>query len=191
MRLILTTGPTEEPVSLPDARTHLRISDDETTEDALIQGIITAARIEAERALGRPLVSQTWTAKMDYFPDSDEIELPLPPLVSVSSVKYIDPDGDLQTFSADDYMVDTSGVCGRIYLNYGESWPDIRVENNAVRIEFVAGYGDASAVPEDVMSWMLLRIGDRYEHRESIVVGTIASKLPELGGLLLGDRVGF
>uniref|UniRef100_A0A6M3XTW3 Putative head-tail connector n=3 Tax=viral metagenome TaxID=1070528 RepID=A0A6M3XTW3_9ZZZZ len=191
MRLILTTAATEEPVSLSDARTHLRISDDETTEDALIQGIIMAARIEAERQLGRPLVSQTWTAKMDYFPDSDEIELPLPPLVSVATVKYIDPDGTLQTLSNTYYTVDTSGVLGRIYLNYGYSWPDIRVEPNAVRIEYVAGYGDASAVPEDVKSWMLLRIGDRYEHRESIVVGTIASKLPELGGLLLGDRVGF
>jgi len=191
MRLILTTAANEEPVTLNDARTHLRISDDDRTEDALILGIISAARIEAERTLGRPLVSQSWTAKMDGFPDSDEIELPLPPLVSVTTVKYVDPDGELQTFSSAYYTVDTSGVCGRIYLNYGYSWPDIRLEPNAVRIEFVAGYGDASAVPEDVRAWMLLRIGDRYEHREGIVVGTIASSLPELGGMLLGDRVGF
>ena len=191
MRLILTTAANEEPVTLNDARTHLRISDDDRTEDALILGIISAARIEAERTLGRPLVEQSWTAKMDGFPDSDEIELPLPPLVSVTTVKYVDPDGELQTFSSAYYTVDTSGVCGRIYLNYGYSWPDIRLEPNAVRIEFVAGYGDASAVPEDIRAWMLLRIGDRYEHREGIVVGTIASSLPELGGMLLGDRVGF
>jgi uncharacterized phiE125 gp8 family phage protein len=191
MRLILTTGPTEEPIALPDAKRHLRVSDDATDEDALILDWIASARREAERVMGRPLVQQTWTGKMDYFPDSNEIEIPLAPLVSVSSVKYIDTDGDLQTFSSASYTVDLSGVLGRIYLNYGESWPSIRVEPNAVRIEFIAGYGDASTVPEDVRSWMLLRIGERYEHREGTVVGTIATRLPGVDALVTGERIGF
>jgi hypothetical protein len=55
----------------------------------------------------------------------------------------------------------------------------------------VCGYGDASTVPEDVKSWMLLRIGERYEHREGTVVGTIATKLPDISGLVAGDRIGF
>lgn len=201
MRLILTTAPTEEPITLAEARLHLRVDPDTTTEDALIQGWITSSRIEAERAMGRVLVTQTWTAKYDrfpgysssdpYFPAYSELRLPYPPLISVTSIKYIDPDGVLQTFTAASYVVDTSGVQGRVYLAYGESWPSIRIEPNAVRVEYVAGYGDASAVPEDVRSWMLLRVGERYEHREGLVVGTIATRLPGLESLVAGDRIGF
>jgi uncharacterized phiE125 gp8 family phage protein len=191
MRLALTTAPTEEPISLAAAKRHLRVDEDATDEDALILDWIASARKEAERAMGRPLVTQTWTGYLNNFPDSDEIEIPLAPLISVTSIKYTDPDGVEATFSTADYTVDTSGVLGRIYLNYNESWPDYRIEYNAVRIVFVAGYGDASTVPEDVKSWMLLRIGERYEHREGTVVGTIATRLPDISGLVAGDRIGF
>lgn len=191
MRLSLSVAPAEEPVTLTEAKVHLRVGEDVGEEDALIAGHITAARVEAERILGRSLVSQSWEGKMDSFPDDDALTLPMAPLRSVTSIKYVDTDGVEQTVSSADYTVDTSGVVGRVYLNYGKSWPGIRSEYNAVRVVFVAGYGDAGSVPEDVRSWILLRVADRYEHRESIVVGTIATKLPELGGLLMGDRLGF
>jgi len=187
MRLSLTTAPLEEPIGLTDAKAHLRVTVD--SEDVLITDWIRSARHEAERGTGRALVSQTWTGTMDCFPDSDEIVLPLPPLVSVTSVTYTDPDGDTQTFAGASYTVDTSGVHGRLYLNYGYSWPSIRVERNAVSVIFVAGYGDPVDVPEDIRSWMLLRIGQRYEHREGVVVGTIATKLPDVDSLLMGGRV--
>ena len=188
MRLVLITPPDEEPISLVDARAHLRIADDVTSEDGLITDWIRAARREAERGSGRALVRQTWELRANYFPDSDEIEFPLPPLLSVTSVKYVDADGTLQTYSSASYTVDLSGVKGRIYLNYGYSWPSIRIEPNAVRIIFVAGYGDAVDVPEDIRAWMFLRIGERYEHREGTVVGVTASKLPGIDSLLMGER---
>lgn len=187
MRLSLTTAPLEEPIGLTDAKAHLRVTVD--TEDVLITDWIRSARQEAERGSGRALVSQTWTGKMDHFPASDEIVLPMPPLVSVTSVTYTDPDGDTQTFDSASYTVDTSGVHGRIYLNHGFFWPSIRIERNAVSVVFVAGYGDASDVPDDIRAWMLLRIGQRYEHREGVVVGTIATKLPDVDSLLVGGRV--
>ena len=191
MRLLLTTAPAEEPIPLEEAKLHLKVDADETTEDALIAGWITSARREAERLTGRALVAQTWEAKMDEFPNADEIVLPITPLVSVTSIKDIDPDGTLQTLSSTTYTVDTSGVQGRVYLQYGESWPSIRIEPNAVRVVFVAGYGDASQVPEDLRSWMLLKIGSLHAHREGVFVGTIATRLPDIESLALGERVGL
>lgn len=189
MRLALDTAPAEEPVSLEEAKDHLRV--DTTAEDAAIASWIESARVEAERASGRALVTQTWEGKLDRFPECEVIEFPRPPLQSVTSIKYIDTNGTLQTLSSSTYTVDTSGIVGRVYLNYSESWPLTRIEPNAVRIVFVAGYGGASDVPEPFRSWILLRVGERYALREGTVTGTIATRLPNVDTLVMGERVGF
>ena len=162
-----------------------------TTEDPELVRAIETARREAEKILGRALITQTWRALYDSFPVV-EVELPKPPLQSVSSVKYIDDDGTLQTLASSEYEVDTSGVRGRVYLAYEGEWPIHRIEPNAVRIEFVAGYGDdRSDVPGNFLSWMLLRAGDLYLHREGTVVGTISSKLEFVDTLVDSEAVLF
>lgn len=66
--LTLVTAPATEPVMLSDARAHLRIDDDDTSQDSLIQTLIQAAREYIERILGRALVTQTWKFTLDRFP---------------------------------------------------------------------------------------------------------------------------
>lgn len=175
---------------MAEAKAHLRVDTD--AEDALISGWIQSAREEAERMSGQALVTQTWRMKMDAFPDCPEIEIPLVPLTSVSSVKYVDTDGELQTWNSSNYVVDTSGVRGRIYRDYDvTSWPSTRCEPNAVRVEFVVGT-DADDVKAAFKSWMLMNIGSRHTAlREGLIVGTIASKNPDVDGLILGERVGL
>lgn len=161
----LKTGPTTEPLTLAEAKTHLRVtsSDDDTyIEDTLI----VAARQHAELVTRRSFITQTWTLYADEF--LDLFLLPRPPLVSVTHVKYIDDDGAQQTLDASVYSVDTVSAPGHVYLAYDQSWPSARPIRNAVEIEYVAGYGAAADVPLGLKQAMLLLIGHLYEHREAV-----------------------
>lgn len=190
MRSELVTAPAVEPIGLTEAKLHCRIDTD--ADDSMVSGWIQSAREEAERTMGRKLITQTWRAKLDCFPASGVIQLPHPPLQSVTSVTYVDQDGDEQTLATSEYVVDTSGEGGRIYLAYNKTWPFTRGEPNAVRVLFVAGYGDEVAdVPERFRSWMLLNIGSRNAHREGVVTGTIATALPGVDNLVRAERIGL
>lgn len=153
-----------------------------TTEDPELVRNIQSVRREAERRSARVLITQTWRLRMDSFPPSGEIQFPKPPLQSIDSVTYIDENGDEQTFGAANYVVDTSGVYGRLYLAYAVSWPSVRLETNAVRVVFVAGYGDAgSDVPADIRDWMLARLFKLY-HGDP-------EPMPYVDGLIDAHRV--
>jgi uncharacterized phiE125 gp8 family phage protein len=161
-----------------------------TTADPLLNSFIKTARLAAENITRRALITQTLELVLDAFPPAG-IFLPLPPLQSVTSVKYIDEDGVEQTLSTDLYDVDTDSEPGKVVLESGESWPTTYDQVNAVRVRYVAGYGAASAVPEDVKTWMKLRVGTMYENREAIITGTITSDVPRdfVDGLLDAVRI--
>src|ERR1051325_11329554 len=104
MALTLSTAPTVEPVSLDEAKGQVRVELDFHSDDALILGLIAAARRLAEVFCGRAFLTQTWDLTLDAFPSGwgprwpatlggrDAIRLPRPPLQSVSYVKYVDTD---------------------------------------------------------------------------------------------------
>lgn len=181
-RLKLVTAPDAEPVSLALAKTHCNISI--SADDALVDSMIVAARRFAEKFTRRAFVTQTWDFFADNFPACDRrnrwsaIQLPKPPLVSVTHVKYVDAAGTLQTISTDVYDLQqpTDGP-GQVFLKYGQSWPTSRCQANAVQIRFVAGYGTADAVPETIKKAILFMVGHWYENREGVVVGTISKEI--------------
>jgi len=178
----LITAPTVEPVLLADVEAQCRAT--LTDESAAVNLMIVAVRQKAENVLHRALINQTWDLVLDEF--SDEIEIKKPPLVSVSSVKYYDTDGVLQTLANTEYTVDTDSTPGRVYPAYGKTWPVNQDRPNAVRIQFVAGYGAAgAAVPACIRQWMLLNIANLYENRETIIIGSINSELNTLCDSLL------
>jgi len=162
-----TTGPAE-PLTLEDARAHIRAYSDVTAEDSLIESLITAARAYAENFTNRVLLTQTWDLVLDAFP-AGILELPQAPLQSIDSVLYIDSDGAEQTLAASAYKVDAVTDPGRVAPAYGALWPMTRAEPNAVTIRFVAGYGDAAAaVPMPIKQAMLLMVGHLYQNREAV-----------------------
>ena len=176
-QLSLVTPPAVEPVELATAKAHLRV--DHSTEDQDIARKIAAARRWAENFLARALITQTWRLHLDAFPfDGSPIELPMPPLQSVTHVKYRATDGTLTTWPSASYVVDapsgpTAGR-GRLYPAYGETYPTPQDRLSAVEIQFVAGYGDAPEdMPAEVESGLLLRLGDLYVYREDSITGTI------------------
>jgi uncharacterized phiE125 gp8 family phage protein len=197
MALTLTTAPAAEPVTTAVAKSHLRV--DLSTDDTLIDALILAAREMAEEYTRRALINQTWTWNLDRFPASsnDALLVPKAPLSSVSSIAYIDNEGDSQTWSSALYDVTTPAGprCerGRIAPAYGEIWPTTRAQMDAVTITFVAGYGTASTdLPGPVIQAIQLIIGRLYEHREDVIVGQPAAMLPRgAESMLFGYRLGL
>lgn len=151
-----------------------------TTGDPLLSALIASARQQAEQRTGRALVTQSLECTLDEFPDDgdDSIELPYPQLRSVETVTYLDTDGVRQTLDSGDYQVVTDELIGRILPAYGKAWPSHREQPGSVVINYTAGYGAASAVPQGIKTWMLLAIGAWYAQREGIVAGVSVAELP-------------
>lgn len=169
MGLVLLTGPLEEPVSVAEAKAHLRV--DTAEDDTLIGFLITAAREHVEAHCRRALITQTWDLFLDRWPRGGEIVLPRARLVSVTSVQYHDEDGGTSVFSAANYAVDAAGEPGRVRLQAGASWPSVGLRPvNGVQVRFVAGYGAATAVPRGIRQAVLLLVGALYENREEVIV---------------------
>jgi uncharacterized phiE125 gp8 family phage protein len=171
--LTLITPPIEPPVSLAEAKAHLRVDHDE--EDALILMLVNAATQHLDGwhgSLRQALVAQGWRLTLDEFP-STGIYIPLGPLLSVEALRYDDADGFEQTIAAEDYTVDLASPDGWIVLNTGSAWPATLDAINAVRIDFTAGYGPPAAVPQVLKAAVLLIVGDLYEYREGKVNSNI------------------
>lgn len=141
-----------------------------STEDSLITAKLAAARRHCENFLRRAILTQTWDYFLDRFPGEDYIQIPRPPLQTVSYVKYKDSTGTLQTFSSDYYIVDINSEPGRIALAYGQSWPVTYGEIQDVQIRFIAGYTAAADVPEDWKQGILMKLTDLYVNRGDVPV---------------------
>lgn len=183
MGLKLITPPATDPITLAEAKAHLRVIDND--DDVLIAAIVKSATANAEGFLGRALVDQTWDLYLDAFPTTNdlEIKIPLPPLIGVVSVNYFNSAGIETQVNSDAYYVDNASQPGWIVPTGGRSWPTTLDAINAVRVTFRAGYLDNSsppqvAVPFDIRAGILLTVGSLYEHREQVVVGTVTAKLP-------------
>ena len=156
----------EEPVGLEEVKDQIRV--DGTDQDAFLTSQISVARLHVEGTeLNRALVTQTWDYYLQDWPATNYIEIPLPPLQSITSIKYTDYLGAESTMSSSDYLVDTIAEPGRVYLKWDKSWPSASLQVvNPIVVRFVAGYGAASAVPEPIRQAILLAIGSLYENRE-------------------------
>ena len=179
----LTTPPTEEPVTLAEIKDHLRVSG--TAEDSLLTLYAQMAREAVEDETWRALMPQTWMLYLPGWPANGVIELPRPPLVSVTSIKYTDEDGVEATLAASNYRVDTAREPGRVVLAPNGEWPsDVLDSVNGVAVEFVAGYADASAVPVTAKAAILLQIGEIYANREAVIVGSTPQVSPAVARLI-------
>jgi uncharacterized phiE125 gp8 family phage protein len=172
MSLSLTTAPAAEPVTLDAAKAHLRV--DTADDDALITSLVAAARARAEWHTGRAFVTQSWTLWLDRWPCDSIIEIPLPPLQSVSSVTAYAPDNTATVLDAATYQVDLVASPARLALKPNASPPAALRALNAVAIAFTAGYGDASDVPAPIQQAILTIVAALYAHR-----GDEAVELPQ------------
>lgn len=177
MALKLITPPTEQVVTTIEAKLHATIEHND--KDGLIDLYIAAATAHLDGKNGilqRALNEQTWELAYDEFPDG-AIEIPLPPLISITSVKYDDTNGDEQTIDPANYYVDTASEPGWIVPISTFIWPTPLEAANAVRIRFVAGYQEesgASGVPQPIKQAIMIMVADMIDNRETVTPQNIS-----------------
>jgi uncharacterized phiE125 gp8 family phage protein len=172
------------PVSVADAKLHLRVDHD--TEDDYIEALIRAVQDDLEPPngwLGRALMEGTYQLILPKF--AEKIVLPAPPLLEVSSITYLDEDGAEQTASTDLYRV-LEGEPSVIQLLEDEEWPGTDTVDDAVVIEYTAGY---EALPEIIKAYILLSVAQLYEYRSLALGGAEVKDVPGFRHMLSSWRV--
>lgn len=183
MALILNDGPASEPVTLAEAKAHLRI--DGEAEDVLINSLIMTSRLHIEAALGIALISQSWTFFLDAWPACETVSLPLRPLQEISEVLVRGGDDTPTVLEEDSYSVDVDPQVPRLIRNNAH-WPIVGKKANGIEIAFTAGYGDdAVDVPAPIRHALLLLIAHWYEHRDPIEIGSPNTAIPAAVSALL------
>ncbi len=164
--LEVVSGPAEEPVSAAIAKEYAKI--EHTADDTLLTDrLIPTARRMIERQYNRTFVTTTYRLWLDRFPEG-EIRLPRPPAQSVTSVEYL-VNGAFVTMPSTDYYTDTVGEPGRIVSKTG--WPGADTAPNAIKVTYVAGYGDHAAQPKDVVVAFAQYVLHLHNHRDAVAQG--------------------
>lgn len=155
MALVTITAPAVEPVTVAEVKDSARI--DGTELDAQIAILIAAFRQQAEHMQGRRMITQTVELVLDEFPSALDIDLLLPDVQSIASVKYVDSAGVQQTLVGTAYSLDgDSTPCWLIPVT---TWPTAGDYANAVRIRYIVGYGPAAAdVPSNTRLWIIAQV---------------------------------
>jgi uncharacterized phiE125 gp8 family phage protein len=200
--LRVTEEPAGEPATIDLVREHCRI--DHPADDALLAGYLTAARIMAEGYLSRALLTQTllWTMRPDPRSPGDysrlrgEMQLPRAPVQSIVSVTLTDRLGNHNVIapatlpvpvntSISGYISNLDFDPGRLMIgwdtplvNGSVNWADV----GDIQISMVAGYGEASDVPQTIVQAILLTTAYLYENR-----GDVEASMPRAAEWLL-DR---
>jgi uncharacterized phiE125 gp8 family phage protein len=169
MSLVMTSGPTSEPITLAEVKAHLRL--DGTAEDVYLGSLILTSRLQIEAALGLALIAQSWRLTLDDWPAQNTLELPMRPIASVTSISASDPDGDTLPLDIDAVRLDRAPVPRLIAGSNG--WPRPTSPYNTIEVDFTAGYGaNAAAVPAPIRQALLLLVAHWYEHRDPYAIAT-------------------
>lgn len=172
------TDPATEPVSLAEAKAHLRV--DGSDEDAVIEAMIGAARDYCESYCNRAWAESTWLYIVDTLPAGDDaLWLPDPAVTSIASITYVDNNADVVTLTSSDYSLDAP----RQELRPTDDWPN---DANRIAISYTSA---PASVPKAVKAAMLLVLTDLYEVRSASVVGVNIAANPAVKALLQPHRV--
>ncbi|MCK5581818.1 MAG: phage gp6-like head-tail connector protein [Candidatus Omnitrophica bacterium] len=195
MSIKIITQP-EEILTVSEVADFLRIDfpDEETTE---IQNMITAARLWCEEYLQRSIGIQTLETILGAFPTIGRQEIKLfPPVISVTSVKYLDTNNDEQTLVVGtDFYSSVDSEPGEVVPV--SAWPVSLDVANSVRVRYTTGYSDpgnspllSTALPSSIRLAMLMQIGDLYENREAQTTHTLTAN-PTIERLVSVYRLGM
>lgn len=201
----MIAGPAVEPVTLYEAKVHLRVDTDE--EDVLLAALIRAARVRCEQFTRRAFVTQTIRYTTDQMPEFDgdwlmsersiwaDVELPRPPFQSLVAVSYATDTSDEIPLTPASYRISLGGEEPSRLMLRGPFIQTLPREFDAMTVDFTAGYGDRGLdVPDPIRQAILVTVSSMYEDREGgdVPTGTGAGDvaLPPLARqLLAGYRV--
>lgn len=179
MKLKRTSAPLVEPITLAEAKDHLRVTT--TGEDTVIGFELSAARKYLENEMGVQMISCGFEGYLDCFPAVTHIDLPISPVTGVSKVEYFATDGTAYiTLAADQYIFDDVNKPARICLAPDCTWPSTEPRVNAVKVTFNAGYNSATDVPDNWKAALKLMLTNLHEHRGDEGLATLPKTIKDL-----------
>jgi uncharacterized phiE125 gp8 family phage protein len=156
-------SPAAPVLTVGDAKAHCRI--DGSADDASVAQWIAAATRKVEADTERALLTQTWRLGLDRFPSfRGAIDLPLRPVLSVTSILYFDSNNDGSTLDGLNYIVDSIGH--RIGLTPIGSWPTDLRSFAPIQILFTCGAATPEEIPENLLHAVRLAVAWFSENRE-------------------------
>ncbi len=176
MALVVTSGAAEEPVTVSEAKAHLRL--DGSAEDILVASLILTSRLHIEAALGLALIAQGWRLTLDQWPENGEVRFPLRPIRSIAQVTVKTSEGAITVIPPESYLLDGEGLRPCLLSRNGR-WQAPGVPANGIEIEFIAGIGEAAdGIPQPIRHAVLLLVAHWYEHRDPLEIGSTAAAIP-------------
>jgi len=165
---VRTVAPATMPVSLAEAKAHLRV--DHGDQDDLISAQIRAATAWLDGwsgILGRALITQTWRQEFGRF--ADHLPLPLAPVTAIDSISYFDAGNVQQVLDPGLYALHTDAFGAHVVPQSGNAWPATCRRPDAVSITFTAGYGAAADVPEPIRQAILLIVQRLFDGADTSI----------------------
>lgn len=170
---VASTDSSGEVISLEDLKQHSDVAC-AMDDDVLLSYLKAAQRLCAGLCPGgRQFVNRTFNIVMDGFPGSDyPVPLPLPPLSSIVNIGYYDSSGSTQTMASTDYLTyKPTNAQGYIKPRVSGTWPATQVRDDAVTIQFIAGYGTSTNVPHTIKQAVRLVAAHYFENPEAAISG--------------------
>lgn len=165
-------------------RAWCNLTEDNTTGDDLLHEMILVAVGEIEKYQRRQLLSATYTAYLDDWPESGVIEIrDKLPITAISAVKYKADDGSgtLTTVTASNYHTSLASYHSpaRIVPISTYTWPTLATGYvERVQVSLTAGYGSTESIPMTTRAALRYLVAQMVEVREPVVVGSISSEIP-------------
>lgn len=176
-----------EPVSVAEMRGHLRLSSDETAEDALIARLIPAARAAVEAAARRLLRPARFRVVLAAWPRLGLLPLPLSPLVAVLRAGRVDKSGTLTAIETGPIRIGPDPWEAPCLL-FGPDLPPLGAASAVVEVSAGCG-GEGSPVPEPLVQALRLTVADWFENRgDAGREGAPRPLPPEAAGLAAACR---
>jgi uncharacterized phiE125 gp8 family phage protein len=176
---VITARADESVLTLATLRLALRI--DTTTEDTLLEIWRGAAFRKAEHHCARSFGAQVRELALDEFPLEGGIRLPDGPVTSITSMKYIDENGDEQTMDSSLYSLDTYSDPQWVLPAVDTDWPTTLQTANAVKVRYAAG---SNTLVEDVKLAIMMLVAHADANRGAIVNGSLAEMPLGVGSYL-------
>lgn len=180
------TAPATTPVSLEQAKLHLRV--DGTEEDTLIAALIDAAvaHFDGLGTLGRAMITQSWAQWFNQSPGY--VRLQMGPFIALTSIEYYDRDNVLQTADIADFETWLDGDYVTLKPLLNQEWPGAYSRPDAIKVTYQAGFGPSpSDVPQSIRHAILMTVAHWYEHRMA-VDDTRMVEIPMAVDALIGNE---
>lgn len=162
---ILTTDNTSLPLTTTEVNDHLKESFADISTETYLALLIKSVQKFGEQFTRREFLTKTFTVYFNNWCYSYELKKSL--LGAISSVKYIDADGDTQTVDSSLYGTTESTSYSKLYFKDDFTYPSLNSENpQPIIIEFTAGYGlTESSIPDAIKTAMLHHLAKLWQSR--------------------------